>query len=135
MSTQREKFGDPGFGDNNAGILGANRAMGWSPIPLDAPQWVKDRVAETRTGILAGRETRGTFTWRDGAPALVRSVKKIASMVWTPKPQRTYAETVLEAREICRANGITHWLDGDVEISQDDEAVARRRNLLNAIMS
>jgi hypothetical protein len=66
----------------------------------------------------------------------VRSVKKLAQMVWTPKPKRTFADTILEAREICRKNGITHWLDGDVEVVEDDAAVvSRRRNLLNAIMS
>jgi hypothetical protein len=135
MSSQREKFADPGFGDNNAGILGANRSMGWSPIPLDAPQWVKDRVAETRNSILANRETRSSFTWRDGMPAVVRSVKKIVKRLSTPKPQRTFADTIAEAREICRKNGITHWLDGDVEVADDAAVIARRKSLLNAIIS
>jgi hypothetical protein len=133
MSTLREKFADPGFDDNNAGILGANRSMGWSPIPPEAPEWVKQRVAETRTSILAGRETRSTFSWTDGAPAIVRSVKRLAQMVWTPKPQRTFEETVAEAREICRKNGITHYLDGEVE--DDAAVVSRRRHLLNALLS
>jgi hypothetical protein len=114
MSTPREIFGDPGFGDNGAGILGANRSLGWSPIPLDAPEWVKQRVAETRSNILAGRETRSTFTRHASAP------------------QSAFDETIAEAREICRKNGITHWTD---EVPQDDESVARRRALLNAIMS
>jgi hypothetical protein len=119
MSTMREKFGDAGFGDDNAGILSANRSMGWSPIPLDAPEWVKQRVADTRTAILAGRETR--------------SVKKLASMVLTPKPEPLFDETINEAREICRKNGITHYLDGEVQ--DDAAAIARRRHLLNALMS
>jgi hypothetical protein len=115
MSTPREIFGDPGFGDNDAGILGANRSLGWSPIPLAAPEWVKQRVAETRSNILAGRETRSTFTRYASAP------------------QSAFDKTIAEAREICRKNGITHFLDGEVE---DDAAViSRRRNLLNAILS
>jgi hypothetical protein len=115
MSTQREIFGDPGFGDDDAGILGANRSLGWSPIPMDAPEWVKQRVAETRSNILAGRETRSTFTRHASAP------------------QSAFDKTITEAREICRKNGITHFLDGDVE--DDAAVVARRRNLLNALMS
>jgi hypothetical protein len=115
MSTLREIFGDPGVGDNDAGILGANRSLGWSQIPLDAPEWVKQRVAETRSNILAGRETRSTFTRHASAPQLA------------------FDKTIAEARKICRKNGITHFLDGEVE---DDAAViARRRHLLNALMS
>jgi hypothetical protein len=115
MSTQREIFGDPGFGDNDAGILGANRSLGWSPIPMDAPEWVKQRVADTRSYILGGRETRSTFTQHASAP------------------QSALDRTIAEAREICRKNGITHFLDGDVD--DDAAVVTRRRNLLNALMS
>jgi hypothetical protein len=135
----REQFGVAGGGENISVILGENREMGWKAVPPDAPEFVKKHVTEYRTALLAGRETRGLFSMRCGATIarVVEGAKRLVRAVWTPKagpkPERSYADTILEAREICRKNGITHFLDGELE--DDPAVISRRRNLLSAIMS
>ncbi len=42
--------------EEKRGILGEDRARGWKEIPADAPAWVKARITEIRTAMLAGKE-------------------------------------------------------------------------------
>jgi hypothetical protein len=134
----REQFANAGVSESARGILGENREMNFKAVPPDAPAWVQRHITEYRTAVLAGRETRGMFSQRCGAPvaAVVRGVKKLARMVWTPEErphveQSTFEQTTAEARAICRKNGITHWTDED----GDEVVVSRRRALLNALLS
>ena len=42
--------------ENRDALLAENRAMRWPCVPGDAPEWVKNRVAEVRSAILEGRD-------------------------------------------------------------------------------